>query len=86
MKALITGGAGFIGSHVADTFLAAGHEVWALDDLSTGRRENLSSAVRLVVEDIRSPGAARLIESERFEVICGHLLEEFVQRPGRDPF
>ncbi len=85
MKALITGGAGFIGSHVADTFLAAGHEVWALDDLSTGRRENLSSAVRLVVEDIRSPGAARLVESERFEVICHLAAQMDVRRSVADP-
>ncbi len=85
MKALITGGAGFIGSHVADTFLAAGHEVWALDDLSTGRRENLSSAVRLVVENIRSPGAARLIESERFEVICHLAAQMDVRRSVADP-
>ncbi|MGZ6162467.1 MAG: NAD-dependent epimerase/dehydratase family protein, partial [Myxococcaceae bacterium] len=41
MKVLVTGGAGFIGSHVADAFVDAGHAVWALDDLSSGKRENL---------------------------------------------
>jgi UDP-glucose 4-epimerase len=70
VKVLVTGGAGFIGSHVTDVFLDAGHEVWAVDDLSSGRRENLRPEVRLVLVDIRSPEAARLVEIERFEVMC----------------
>ena len=41
MRILVTGGAGFIGSHLAEALLDRGHEVWALDDLSTGRLENL---------------------------------------------
>ncbi|MGB7094060.1 MAG: NAD-dependent epimerase/dehydratase family protein, partial [Anaerolineales bacterium] len=44
MKILVTGGAGFIGSHVVDTFIANGHEVVVVDDLSTGRRSNLNPA------------------------------------------
>jgi UDP-glucose 4-epimerase len=85
VKVLVTGGAGFIGSHVADAFVAAGHEVWALDDLSTGRRENLSSPVRLVVADIRSAEAARLIESERFQVVCHLAAQMDVRRSVADP-
>lgn len=46
MKYLITGGAGFIGSHLTDTLLARGDQVVSLDDLSTGRRENLAAALR----------------------------------------
>ncbi|MFT3925420.1 MAG: NAD-dependent epimerase/dehydratase family protein [Myxococcales bacterium] len=53
MKILVTGGAGFIGSHVADAALAAGHEVLVVDDLSTGRRENLPKQARFVELDIR---------------------------------
>jgi len=68
VKVLVTGGAGFIGSHVTDVFLDGGHEVWALDDLSSGRRENLRPEARLVVADIRSPEAARLLESGGFDV------------------
>jgi UDP-glucose 4-epimerase len=44
MRVLVTGGAGFIGSHLVDSLLALGHEVWALDDLSTGHRDNLKDA------------------------------------------
>jgi len=85
VKVLVTGGAGFIGSHVTDVFLDAGHEVWALDDLSTGRRENLRPQVRLVVADIRSPEAARLVESERFEVLCHLAAQMDVRRSVTDP-
>lgn len=85
MKVLVTGGAGFIGSHVADAFVDAGHAVWALDDLSSGKRENLRPEVRLVVADIRSPEAARLIESERFEVMCHLAAQMDVRRSVTDP-
>jgi UDP-glucose 4-epimerase len=48
MKCLVTGGAGFIGSHLVDRLVAEGHEVTVIDDLSTGRRENINPAARLV--------------------------------------
>jgi len=85
VKVLVTGGAGFIGSHVTDVFLDAGHEVWALDDLSSGRRENLRPEVRLVVLDIRSPETARLLEAERFEVMCHLAAQMDVRRSVTDP-
>ncbi|MCX6349316.1 MAG: NAD-dependent epimerase/dehydratase family protein, partial [Candidatus Aureabacteria bacterium] len=47
MKILVTGGAGFIGSHVAEEFVRAGHEAVILDNLSTGSRENVTSSARL---------------------------------------
>ena len=46
MRVLVTGGAGFIGSHLSEQLLLSGHEVWALDDLSTGRVENLRTFER----------------------------------------
>ena len=85
MKVLVTGGAGFIGSHVTDVLLDAGHEVWALDDLSSGRRENLRPEVRLVVADIRSPEAARLVESGSFDVMCHLAAQMDVRRSVTDP-
>ena len=55
----ITGGAGFIGSHLADAFVARGDRVVVFDDLSSGRRENVPAAAELVVVDVRSAEAAR---------------------------
>ena len=58
MRALVTGGAGFIGSHVADSLLARGDEVTILDDLSNGKLENVPDAAQLMEGDIRDPAAA----------------------------
>jgi UDP-glucose 4-epimerase len=55
MRAIVTGGAGFIGSHVVDALLERGHEVHALDDLSKGKRERVSASAELHVADIREP-------------------------------
>jgi len=66
MKVLVTGGAGFIGSHVVDAFIGAGYEVVVVDDLSTGRRENLNPAATLYRVDIRDEVAlAEVFASER---------------------
>jgi len=85
VKVLVTGGAGFIGSHVCDAFLRAGHEVIALDNLSSGKRENLDPRVRLAVLDIRGPEAAELIRSERPEVLCHLAAQMDVRRSVEDP-
>ena len=55
MRAVVTGGAGFIGSHVVEALLARGDEVHVLDDLSSGKRENLAEGARLHEADIRTP-------------------------------
>jgi UDP-glucose 4-epimerase len=57
MKVLVTGGAGFIGSHIAEQLIAGGHEVAVLDNLSTGRRENVPPGARLYVADVRDRDA-----------------------------
>ena len=85
MKVLVTGGAGFIGSHVCDEFLRGGHEVIALDDLSGGRRENLDPRVRLAVHDIRSREAAELIKAEKPQVLCHLAAQMDVRRSVDDP-
>ncbi|HLL06084.1 MAG TPA: NAD-dependent epimerase/dehydratase family protein [Myxococcaceae bacterium] len=85
MKVLVTGGAGFIGSHVCDQFVRAGHEVIALDNLSSGKKENLDPRVRLAVLDIRSPEAAELIRSEKPHAICHLAAQMDVRRSVEDP-
>jgi len=55
VRVLVTGGAGFIGSHLVDALVERGDEVTVVDDLSTGRREFISEAARLLEHDIRGP-------------------------------
>ncbi len=69
MKILVTGGAGFIGSHVADAYLAAGHEVGVVDDLSTGTRENLDPRSSFWQVDIRSADLEAILADFRPDVI-----------------
>lgn len=85
MKILVTGGAGFIGSHVVDAFLERGHEVHILDDMSGGREENISDRAPLHRFDIRSGEAADLIRRERFDVLCHHAAQMDVRRSVADP-
>jgi UDP-glucose 4-epimerase len=85
LKILVTGGAGFIGSHVCEVFLRESHQVIALDDLSSGRKENLSPKVQLVVLDIRSTEAAQFIQSQRPDVICHLAAQMDVRKSVEDP-
>lgn len=81
----ITGGAGFIGSHVAEALLAAGHRVLIVDDLSTGRKENLPDGAEFHPLDIRSPEAAALLENRGIEVMVHHAAQMDVRRSVVDP-
>ena len=85
MKILVTGGAGFIGSHIADACVQAGHEVIVVDDLSSGRVENVNEGARLERMDIRSPEAAQLIMDERPDLIDHHAAQMNVRRSVDDP-
>ena len=84
MKVLITGGAGFIGSHVADALIADGHQVDILDDLSSGKRLNVPQA-RLYVMDIRSEEAGSLIKNVQYDTIVHHAAQMDVRRSVADP-
>ena len=64
-KILVTGGAGFIGSHVVDLFVARGFEVVVLDDLSTGRASNLNPAAKFYQVDIRGPQVREVFALEK---------------------
>ncbi len=85
MKILVTGGAGFIGSHVVDAMLAVGHEVVIVDDLSTGRKQNLNPGAKFYQMDIRDPGLAEMFERERPEVVDHHAAQMDVRRSVADP-
>lgn len=84
-KILITGGAGFIGSTVADLFLAAGWDVAVIDDLSSGKRANVAEAVRLHVCDVRSEAAAQAVREEKPDVLCHHAAQIDVRKSMADP-
>jgi UDP-glucose 4-epimerase len=86
VKILVTGGAGFIGSHIVDALLEAGHAVAALDDLSTGSRDNLPPHVPLHVADIRDAAAvARAFAAERPDAVCHQAAQMSVSRSVREP-
>jgi UDP-glucose 4-epimerase len=71
-RVLVTGGAGFIGSHIAEAYLRDGWEVAVLDDLSRGHERNVPKGARLVRADIRSPEARKTIATGRFNVVNHH--------------
>jgi UDP-glucose 4-epimerase len=71
-RVLVTGGAGFIGSHIAEAYLRAGWEVVILDDLSRGHERNVPSGARFVRTDIGSPEARRLLATGQFDVLNHH--------------
>jgi len=86
MKILVTGGAGFIGSHVVDRFLGDGHEVWVLDNLVTGSRQNLNPQARFVEMDIRDrQRVGELFARERFDIVDHHAAQMDVRKSTEDP-
>jgi UDP-glucose 4-epimerase len=85
MRIVVTGGAGFIGSQVADAFIALGHEVLVVDNLSTGVRANLNVKARFVEADIASAAAAQAVEAFQPEVIDLHAAQIDVRRSVAEP-
>ena len=84
-KVLVTGGAGFIGSHVAAAYVAAGDDVTVLDDLSSGAMANVPSGARFVRADIRSPEARALLASGGFTLLNHHAAQVDVRISVADP-
>jgi UDP-glucose 4-epimerase len=85
MRVLVTGGAGFIASHVAEAYLAGGHEVAVVDDLSAGFKENLDKRNRFWQMDIRSAEFPQVVADFRPEVISHHAAQMSVSASARDP-
>jgi UDP-glucose 4-epimerase len=84
VRVLLTGGAGFIGSHVADQLLARGHDVTVVDDLSTGKRENVPEGALFYELDIRG-GCVKAFEEFEPEALCHQAAQMDVRRSVREP-
>ena len=84
-KILVTGGAGFIGSHVVDLFIDQGYEVVIVDDLSTGRASNLNPAAKFYQVDIRSPQLRDVFEAEKPDYVSHHAAQMDVRRSVAQP-
>lgn len=85
MKILVTGGGGFIGSHIVDAYVGLGHEVTVVDDLSTGDMQNLNPKAKFIKLDIRDPGLADVFRDGRFEVVNHHAAQINVRKSLEDP-
>jgi UDP-glucose 4-epimerase len=85
MKILVTGGAGFIGSHVAEAYVGAGHEVVVVDDLSSGKRHQVPAGAKFVQLDIRDQGLRDVFRAERPELLSHHAAQMDVRRSVADP-
>ncbi|MGK2965348.1 MAG: NAD-dependent epimerase/dehydratase family protein [Tepidiformaceae bacterium] len=85
MKILVTGGAGFIGSHIVEAFVAAGHQVEVVDSLSTGKRANLPSDIPIHVVDIRDPALDAVFAAFKPEVVAHLAAQASVKISTGDP-
>lgn len=85
MKVLVTGGAGFIGSHVVDIYVSHGYQVVIVDDLSTGREININPRAKFYRVDIRDPGLRQIFELERPDYVNHHAAQIDVRRSVAEP-
>ncbi len=85
MKILVTGGAGFIASHIVDAYIAKGHEVVVVDDLSTGRESNLNPKAEFVKLNIQDDKISELFKSQNFDVVNHHAAQMDVRKSVDDP-
>ena len=88
MRIIVTGGAGFIGSHIVDAYLSAGHDVLVLDSLwehGGGRRVNVPERANFVHMDIRDQGVMRIFQEFKPEIVSHHAAQHSVAISSRDP-
>ncbi len=85
MKVLVTGGAGFIGSHIVDRLMEEGYDVVIIDNLSTGKEENLNPRARFYRLDIQSPSLEEVFRKERPDYVSHQAAQIDVRRSVSDP-
>ncbi|MGA2297164.1 MAG: NAD-dependent epimerase/dehydratase family protein [FCB group bacterium] len=85
MKILVTGGAGFIASHVVDAYLNAGNEVFIIDNFSTGKRENLNPKAKLIEMDITDEKVKDIFKKEKFDLLNHHAAQMDVRFSVNNP-
>ncbi len=85
MKILVTGGAGFIGSHVVDGYIREGHQVVVVDNLFTGKLQNLNPEARFYIADVREEVIKKIFEIEKPDVVNHHAAQMSVPDSVRDP-
>jgi UDP-glucose 4-epimerase len=85
MKILVTGGAGFIGSHITDAFIKEGHTVFVLDNLTTGFESNINPEAVFIKADISDPSVKELFKKEKFDVVNHHAAQMDVRHSVADP-
>ncbi len=85
MRVLVTGGAGFIASHIVDAYVERGHEVTVVDDLSSGLRENVNPRAELLVADLRQPQTIDSLRGRKFDLVNHHAAQIDVRVSVADP-
>lgn len=85
MKILVTGGAGFIASHLTDAFINEGHSVTVLDNLSTGFEKNINPKAKFIKADICDKNLSELFDEEKFDVVNHHAAQMDVRKSVADP-
>ncbi len=85
MRVLVTGGAGFIASHIVDAYVERGHHVTIVDDLSSGRRENVNPKAELIVADLRERGTMDALRGKKFDLVNHHAAQIDVRVSVADP-
>lgn len=86
MNILVTGGAGFIASQIADAYIAQGHTVTIMDDLSSGKKANVNQKASFHRMDVRDPNIVTVFEKGKFDVVNHHAAQIDVRRSMEDPF
>jgi UDP-glucose 4-epimerase len=85
VRILVTGGAGFIGSHIVDAFLGAGHEVTVVDNLSSGKRENVNPKASFLEMDVMDPKLLGVLRDKQIEVVVHEAAQISVTASLKDP-